>query len=84
MVTETIEEIGTVGSKEELFPSKKIREALGLKPGKKIKFKVENNKLIIEKIPDLEELLNQPMLNMIDPEELEKESEEFQKIKFSK
>jgi len=43
---------GKVGSKGELFPSKKIREALGLKKNQKIKYSVVNNRLIVEKIVD--------------------------------
>lgn len=46
-----------VGSKEELYPLKKIREALGLKPGRKVRFRVEDNKLIVEPIPTLADLV---------------------------
>ncbi|MHA1995841.1 MAG: hypothetical protein ACW97Z_14935 [Candidatus Hodarchaeales archaeon] len=51
---------GKVGSKGELFPSKKIREAIGLKKNQKIKYSVIHERLIIEKIPDPLILLSQP------------------------
>jgi bifunctional DNA-binding transcriptional regulator/antitoxin component of YhaV-PrlF toxin-antitoxin module len=49
-----------VGSKGELFPPKKIRQQLGLKPYTKIIYKIENDRLIIETIPTLEEVINDP------------------------
>lgn len=51
---------GKVGSKGELFPSKKIREAIGLKRNQRIKYSVVHGRLIIEKIPDPIVLLSQP------------------------
>ena len=50
---------GVVGSKGELFVPKKIREKLGLKPRKKVRYKVEGNKLIVEPIKSIEELLEE-------------------------
>ncbi len=56
---------GKVGSKGELFPSKKIREAIGLKKNQKIKYSVVHGRLIIEKIPDPITLLSQsPKVNI--------------------
>jgi bifunctional DNA-binding transcriptional regulator/antitoxin component of YhaV-PrlF toxin-antitoxin module len=46
-----------VGSKEELYPPKKIRRALGLRPGMKVKYTLEGRKLVVEPIPSLEDLL---------------------------
>lgn len=51
---------GKVGSKGELFPSKKIREAIGLKKNQKIKYSVVHGRLIVEKILDPIKLLSQP------------------------
>ena len=48
-----------VGSKNELFPPKEIREKLGLKPGVKVIFRVEDGKLIVEPIPTIRDLLNE-------------------------
>ncbi|MBM3898273.1 MAG: AbrB/MazE/SpoVT family DNA-binding domain-containing protein [Thaumarchaeota archaeon] len=49
-----------VGSKEELFPPKKIREKLGLRAGKKVIYKVEAGRLVVEPVPSLEEVLREP------------------------
>jgi len=51
---------GRVGSKGELFPPKKIREKLGLKPNTKIIYKIEEGRLVIELIPSLEDVLEEP------------------------
>jgi len=58
-----------VGSKGELFPPKEIREKLGLKPHSTIIFRVEDNKLVVEPIPRLEEVLKEPPLVEITLEE---------------
>ncbi len=60
---------GSVGSKNELYPPKKIREKLGLKPGQKVKFRVEGDRLVVERVPSLEELLEQEPLVKITLEE---------------
>ncbi|MBS7654994.1 AbrB/MazE/SpoVT family DNA-binding domain-containing protein [Candidatus Bathyarchaeota archaeon] len=49
-----------VGSKGELFPPKKIREKLGLKPHAKVIYRVEEGKLIVEPISSLEDVLEEP------------------------
>ncbi len=46
-----------VGSKEELYPPKKIRRALGLKPGMKVRYTLEGRRLIVEPIPSIHDLL---------------------------
>lgn len=46
-----------MGSKEELYPPKKIRLALGLKPGMKVRYTLEGRKLIVEPIPSIHDLL---------------------------
>jgi len=50
-------EEGVVGSKGELFPPKKIRDMLGLKPGTRVVYRVEDGRLIVEVIPRLEDVL---------------------------
>jgi bifunctional DNA-binding transcriptional regulator/antitoxin component of YhaV-PrlF toxin-antitoxin module len=50
---------GRVGSKGELFPPKQIRERAGLTPSKKILFRIEDDKLIVEPIRSLDELMNE-------------------------
>jgi bifunctional DNA-binding transcriptional regulator/antitoxin component of YhaV-PrlF toxin-antitoxin module len=45
-----------VGSKEELYPPKSLRRALNLKPGTKVRYRIEGTRLIVEPIPSVEEL----------------------------
>jgi len=45
-----------VGSKEELYPPKSLRRALNLKPGTKVRYRIEGAKLIVEPIPTVDEL----------------------------
>jgi len=45
-----------VGSKEELYPPKSLRRALNLKPGTKVRYRIEGMKLIVEPIPAVDEL----------------------------
>ena len=61
---------GRVGSKGELFPPKEIRDKLGLKPHTKVIYKVENGRLIVEPVPSLEEVLEEPPAIEVTPEEL--------------
>ncbi|MBS7653448.1 MAG: AbrB/MazE/SpoVT family DNA-binding domain-containing protein [Candidatus Bathyarchaeia archaeon] len=49
-----------VGSKGELFPPKEIREKLGLHAHKKVLYRVEDRRLIVEPVPSLEEMLREP------------------------
>ena len=49
-----------MGSKGEIFPPKDIREKLGLRPHTRIKYKVEDGRLIVEPIPTLQEVLHEP------------------------
>lgn len=50
-------ETSVVGSKEELYPPKKIRQALGLRPGMKVKYTLEGRKLVVEPVPSVDDLL---------------------------
>jgi bifunctional DNA-binding transcriptional regulator/antitoxin component of YhaV-PrlF toxin-antitoxin module len=51
-----------VGSKGEIFPPKKIRDKLGLRPKTEITYKIEGTKLIVEPVPTLEDVLTQPTI----------------------
>jgi len=46
-----------VGSKGELFPPKKIRERLGLRPNTAVVYKIEEGRLLVEPVPSLEDVL---------------------------
>lgn len=65
-----------VGSKGELFPNKQIRERLGLKPNTKVIYRVKDGMLMVEPIPTLEEILEEPTLINVSPEELENDRRE--------
>ena len=52
--------VGTVGSKGELFPPKKIREQVGIKPASRVAYYVEDARLVVEPIPSLEDLMSKP------------------------
>jgi len=50
-----------VGSKGELFLPKEIREKLGLRPYTKVIYRIEDGKLlIVEPVPSIEEVLEEP------------------------
>ena len=57
-MSSVIEEKLRVGKKGEIFTTKKIREALNIKPGSYVVGKVMGNKLVIMRIPELSELLD--------------------------
>jgi AbrB family looped-hinge helix DNA binding protein len=61
-----------VGSKGELFPPKEIREKLGLNAYTKVIYKVEGGRLIVEPVPSIEEILNEPTLVEVTLEEFHK------------
>ncbi len=48
---------GRVGSKGELFLPKKIRDKLGLKPHMRVIYRIEGDKLLVELVPKLEDVL---------------------------
>ncbi|HDD68753.1 MAG TPA: AbrB/MazE/SpoVT family DNA-binding domain-containing protein [Candidatus Korarchaeota archaeon] len=58
-----------VGSKGELFPPKEIREKLGLHPHTKVLYSIENGRLIVEPVPSVEKMLEEPPLVEITLEE---------------
>jgi len=68
-----------VGSKGELFPPKKIREKLGLKPYAKVIYRIEDGKLIVEPIPSIEDVLKEPAAIEITLDEFHKFRKELSK-----
>jgi len=71
---------GRVGSKGELFIPKKIRDALGLKPGSIVEYELTEKGLLIKKKYSLSELLKLKPLITIEPGEEDKETKnEFKK-----
>ncbi|MEM2912667.1 MAG: AbrB/MazE/SpoVT family DNA-binding domain-containing protein [Candidatus Bathyarchaeia archaeon] len=68
-----------VGSKGELFPPKEIREKIGLKAHKRVIYKIEDGCLVVEPVPDLEELLMEPPLAELNLEEFHSFRKELSK-----
>ena len=68
-----------VGKKGEIFTSADLRKRANIKEGGKVKANVVGNKLIIEAIPSIEDLLRQPPVIRTTTKEVEKTSEEIQK-----
>jgi bifunctional DNA-binding transcriptional regulator/antitoxin component of YhaV-PrlF toxin-antitoxin module len=68
-----------VGKKGEIFTSSEIRKRANIKEGGRVKADVVGNKLIIEAIPSIKELLQRPPIMKMTTKEFEKLSEEMQK-----
>jgi bifunctional DNA-binding transcriptional regulator/antitoxin component of YhaV-PrlF toxin-antitoxin module len=68
---------GRVGSKGELFPSKEIREKLGLIPHTRVIYRVENGKLIVEPVHSVEDMIDLPPEVEITQEELDADRREL-------
>lgn len=77
-------EVGVVGKKYDLYPPKEIRKELGLKPGQKVLYRVEEGKLVIEVIPSVEEAEKLPKFAQTSVEEFEKFTKEFGETTFKK
>jgi len=70
---------GRIGSKGEIFPPKEIREKLGLRPHVRIRYRVEDGRLVVEPIPSLHEVLNEPQIVETTLAELKKFRKEISK-----
>jgi AbrB family looped-hinge helix DNA binding protein len=68
-----------VGSKGELFVPKEIREKLGLRPRTKVVYSVESGRLIVEPVPNLEDMLERKPVVEITPEEFHRFRRELSK-----
>ena len=51
-----------MGKRGEILPKKRIREELGFQPGDELSISVENGKMVIRKIPTVEDLFNKPRI----------------------
>lgn len=65
------EVLGRAGKRGELYPPKAMREALGIHPGSKIIFRLAGDKLEVETVPSLEDLLKMDPVASITLEEFE-------------
>jgi bifunctional DNA-binding transcriptional regulator/antitoxin component of YhaV-PrlF toxin-antitoxin module len=52
--------LGKVGSKGELFPPKNLRSKIGLVEGQNVLYRVVNNRLVVEKLLEIDEVLDKP------------------------
>lgn len=52
--------LGKVGSKGELFPPKNLRYKIGLVEGQNVLYRVVNNRLVVEKLLEIDEVLDKP------------------------
>jgi AbrB family looped-hinge helix DNA binding protein len=66
-----------VGSKGELFPPKEIRDKLGLKAHSRIIYKIEDDRLVVEPVPNLEEIIKETPSVEITLEEFHKHRKEL-------
>jgi len=67
-----------VGGKGEIYTTKKLRALVNIKENGRVKAIVKGNKLIIEAIPTLEDMLQKNIIEL-SPEDIEKLSIEVQK-----
>ena len=72
------ESVLTVGEKGEIYTNDSLRKRVGIRKGGKVRARVAGDKLIIEPLPSLEEVLAAPLAKMT-PEEVERLSEEAQR-----
>ena len=67
-----------VGKKGEIYTNKALREKIGIREGGKVRAIIEGKKLVIEAIPSLEDMIQNPVVH-ISVNEAERLSEEAQK-----
>ena len=68
-----------VGKRGEIFKTKEFRKKANIRSGGKVKAKVMGDKVIIEPVMSIEQLLKKPRLATLNPDEAEKLSERIQK-----
>jgi bifunctional DNA-binding transcriptional regulator/antitoxin component of YhaV-PrlF toxin-antitoxin module len=68
-----------VGKKGEIFTNADLRKRANIREGGRVKANVVGDKLIIEAIPSIEEILKLPPVMRATTREIEKASEEIQK-----
>jgi len=67
-----------VGKRGEIYTRRELREELGIVKGGYVKAYIKDNKMIIEPIPSIEEVIRNTFTNLT-PEEAERISEKIQK-----
>ncbi len=69
MATEVVSHAGKRG---ELYPPKGMREAIGIRPGSRIIFRLAGTKLEVEAVPSLEDLVRMKPIATITLNEFER------------
>jgi bifunctional DNA-binding transcriptional regulator/antitoxin component of YhaV-PrlF toxin-antitoxin module len=59
-----------VGAKGELFPPKKLRDEVGLRPRAEVLYRTEEGRLVVEPLPALKDVLREPAEVVIAPAEI--------------
>ncbi len=67
-----------VGKRGEIYTNRELREELGIVKGGYVKAYIKDNKMIIEPIPSIEEVIRDTFTSLT-PEEAERISEKIQK-----
>jgi len=62
-----------------LFPPKEIREKLGLRAHVKVIYKIEEGRLVVEPVPNLEDVLKEPPSVEVTLEEFQRFRRELSK-----
>ncbi|MHA1983599.1 MAG: hypothetical protein ACW967_04525 [Candidatus Hodarchaeales archaeon] len=79
------DDVGIVGKKGELYPPKHIRTALNLYPKSNVRYRITpSGYLLIEKIVSVDEILKKKPIAKVSNEEIEKISENYQKMESEK
>jgi bifunctional DNA-binding transcriptional regulator/antitoxin component of YhaV-PrlF toxin-antitoxin module len=68
-----------VGKKGEIFTSADLRKRANIREGGKVRATIVGNKLVIEAIPSIEEILKRPPIMRTTTKDIERVSEEIQK-----
>jgi bifunctional DNA-binding transcriptional regulator/antitoxin component of YhaV-PrlF toxin-antitoxin module len=77
-------DVGVVGKKYDLYPPKGIREKLKLKPGQRVLYRVEGERLVVEVIPGVAEAERLPKFGETTIEEFDEFTKELQQKTFTK
>ena len=77
-------DVGVVGKKCDLYPPKAVREKLKLKPGQRVLYRVEEERLVVEVIPEVAEAEKLPKFGATTIEEFEEFTKELQQKTFAK
>ncbi len=73
------EVVSRAGKRGELYPPKDMREAIGIRPGSRIIFRLAGTRLEVEAVPSLEELIKMKPIATITLDEFDRFRSELSK-----